>query len=355
MSTVRLYTGTGASRSETEVARLVDDTVEVGHGPGTTYPAHVDRDGTVFFGATWTYGPAQTVLGHVNETDHTVVGGMSRYGDTIGGWDEDGIIYGGPPYRREKVGRCDPPSGAGAACLLLLFADGAPHKDALIAAAQPGSDFSGLEVKRPKAQKAADPAETAAKAVGMATGAAALGVEVGIARWWRKRKKAQAEQAAASAASSGPTPQAGDPTLERPVHADATRPTQPEWAPRNRFFMEILAGEQAHPGTYLQNEERVPGAVTHQATPEVDIVQPDPAFSAQPEMFARDDPRADAEARSIFDHMRTFVDAETMDGQNGVAWAYERRYVSLQDIRASYRRYLDLKDLVHRFMTRPGE
>ena len=355
MSTVRLYTGTGASWSETEVARLVDGTVEVGHGPGTTYPAHVDRDGTVFFGATWTYGPAQTVLGHVNEMDRTVVDGMSRYGDTIGGWEEDGAVYGGPPYRREKVGRCDPPSGAGAACLLLLFVDGAPHKDALIAAAQPGSDFHGLEVKRPKAKKAADPADTAAKAVGIATGAAALGVEVGIARWWRKRKKAQAEQPAASGASSGPTPQASDPTLERPAHADVTRPTQPVWAPRDRFFMEILAEEQAHPGTYLQNEERVPGAVTHQATPEADLVQPDPAFSAQPEVFAGDDPRADGEARSILDHMRTFVDAETMDGENGVAWAFERRYVSLQDIRASYRRYLDLKDLVHRFMTRPGE
>jgi hypothetical protein len=63
VSTVRLYTGTGASWSETEVARLVDGTVEVGHGPGTTYPAHVDRDGTVFFGATWTYGPAQRSSG----------------------------------------------------------------------------------------------------------------------------------------------------------------------------------------------------------------------------------------------------------------------------------------------------
>ena len=355
MSTVRLYTGTGASWSETEVARLVDGTVEVGQGPATIYPAHVDRDGTVFFGATWTYGPAQTVLGHVNETDRTVVDGMSRYGDTIGGWDEDGTVYGGPPYRREKVGRCDPPSGAGAACVLLLFADGVPHKDALIAAAQPDSDFYGLEVKRPRAKKAADPADTAAKAVGIATGAAALGVEVGIARWWRKRKKARAEQTAASAASSGPTLQASDPALERSVHADATRPTQPVWAPRNRFFMEILGEEQAHPGTYLQNEERVPGAVTHQATPEVDIVQPDPAFSAQPEVFAGDDPRADAEARRILDHMRTFVGAETMDGENGVAWAYERRHLSLQDIRASYRRYLDLKDLVHRFLTRPGE
>jgi hypothetical protein len=67
-----------------------------------------------------------------------------------------------------------------------------------------------------------------------------------------------------------------------------------------------------------------------------------------------DDPRADAEARSILDHMRTFVDAKTVDG-NGVAWAYERRDVSLQDIRASYGRYLDLKDLVHRFMTRPDD
>jgi hypothetical protein len=85
-----------------------------------------------------------------------------------------------------------------------LFAAGAPHKDALIAAAQPGSDFYGLEVKLPKANKAADPADTAAKAVGIATGAAALGVELGIARWWGKRKKAQAEQTAASAALLGP-------------------------------------------------------------------------------------------------------------------------------------------------------
>jgi hypothetical protein len=354
VSTIRLYAGTGASWSETEVARLVDGTVEVGDGSSTIYPAHVDHDGTVFFGATWTYGPAQTVLGHASETDRAVTEGMSRYGDVIGGWDEDGTVYSGPPYRREKVGRCEPPSGAGAACLLLLFADGAPHKDALIAAAQPGTGFHGLEVKRSKTKKAADPADTAAKAVGIATGVAALGVEVGIARWWHKRKKAEVEQTAASAASSGATPQASDPTLERPANSGATRP-QAVWAPRDRFFAEILAEEQAHPGTYLQNEERVPGAVTHQATPEVDIVQPDPAISARPEMFAGDDPCADAEGRSILDHMRTFVDAETMDGQNGVAWAYERRYVSLQDIRTSYGRYLDLKDLVHRFMTRPDD
>jgi hypothetical protein len=70
---------------------------------------------------------------------------------------------------------------------------------------------------------------------------------------------------------------------------------------------------------------------------------------------AGDDPRADGEARSSLSHMRTFVDAETIDGENGVAWAFERRYVSLQDIRGSYRRYLDLQDLVHRFMKRPGE
>ena len=92
MANVRLFIGTGASWSETEVARLVDGTVEVGHGPSTIYPAHVDRDGTVCFGATWTYGPAQTVLGHVNEADRTVTEGMSRYADAIGSWDEDGRL-----------------------------------------------------------------------------------------------------------------------------------------------------------------------------------------------------------------------------------------------------------------------
>jgi hypothetical protein len=63
----------------------------------------------------------------------------------------------GPAHRREKVGRCDPPSGAGAACLLLLFAEGAPHKNAVVAAAQPGSSFHGMEVKLPKEKKPADP------------------------------------------------------------------------------------------------------------------------------------------------------------------------------------------------------
>lgn len=353
MSTIRLYIA--SSWSETEVGRLIDGALEVGQGSNTTYPAHVDRDGAVMFGATWTYGPAQTVLGHVNEHDHTVTEGMSRLGDTIGNWDEEGIVYGGPSYRREKIGRCVPPSGAGAACLLLIFADGAPHKDALIATAQPGSEFYGFEVKRPKEKKAADSADRAAKAVGIATGAAALGVELGIARWLRKRKKAQAEQAAASTTSSVPTPQTAAPTPELPVRADATRPTQPVWAPRDRFLTEILAEEQAHPGTYLQNEERVAGAVTYQATTEADVVQPDPAFPAQPPMFVGDDPRSDAEARRILNHMRTFVDAETMDARNGIAWAYERRFLSLQDIRASYRRYLNLKDLVHRFMTHPDE
>jgi hypothetical protein len=217
MTTVTLYTGTGASWSETEIARLVDGTVEVGHGSSTTYPAHVDRGGTVLFGASWTYGPAQTVLGHVNETDHTVIEGMSRYGDTIGGWDDEGAVYGGPSYRRAKVGRCDPPSGAGAACLLLLFADGAPHKDALTAANQLGGDSYGLEVKRPTKKKAADPADTAAKGVGLAAGAAVFGAEVGIARWWRRQKQSQAERKAPA-----PTPPT-DATAPPPSSADADR------------------------------------------------------------------------------------------------------------------------------------
>ena len=158
MSTVRPFVGAGPSWSENEVGQLVDGSVEVGHGSSTTYPAHVDSDGTVFFGATWTYGPAQTVLGRWNEQDRTVSEGQSRYGDAIGSWDEQGVVFGGPAYRREKIGRCDPPSGPGAACLLLIFADRAPHGDALAAASQFGSDFHGLDVKHRKEKQETDPA-----------------------------------------------------------------------------------------------------------------------------------------------------------------------------------------------------
>ncbi len=51
----------------------------------------------------------------------------------------------------------------------------------------------------------------------------------------------------------------------------------------------------------------------------------------------------------MLDHMRTFVDLGTIDGEYGIARAYEKRYLSLQDLREAYTRYLNLKDLVYRF------
>ncbi len=118
MSTVRLYLG--SSWSETEVGCLVDGSLEVGHGTGTVYPAHVGTEEVVYLGAKWTYGPAQTVLGRWNARERTVSEGLSRYGDAIGSWDERGAVYGGQQCGLERIGRCDPPSGAGAACLLLV-------------------------------------------------------------------------------------------------------------------------------------------------------------------------------------------------------------------------------------------
>lgn len=344
MSTVRLYIGTGPRWSETEVGRLVDATVEVGRGPSTIYPAHVDRDGTVFFGATWTYGPAQTVLGHVNERDHTVAEGLSRYGDTIGNWDEDGVVYGGPSYRREAVGRCDPPSGAGAACLLLLFANDAPHKDALVAAAQPGSTYYGLEVKRPKEKKHPDPGHKAAVAAGVATGVAAYGIERGITGWLRKH----------SGQTQGDTTHGAHPVHPHPPAQPApSAPTQPAPETTKKPLWELVNEELLHPGTHIKNLTPVAGAITYLGTPEAELIPMDTFLPTPGEVLAGSVPAADAEVNRILAHMRTFVDHDTIDGEFGLASSWQKGYLDVQMIRDAYDNFLCLRDLVHIYAESP--
>jgi hypothetical protein len=293
MSTVTLYIGTGPSWSQTEVGRLVDGTVEVGRGPGTTYPAHVDRDGTVLFGATWTYGPAQSVLGRVNEQDRTVTEGQSRYGDTIGTWDTDGTVFGGPSYRREAVGRCDPPSGAGAACMLLLFTNDAPHKDALVAAAQPGSDFHGLEVKRPKEKKPPDPGHKAAVAAGVATGVVAYGIERGISGWLRRHSAPAHKDTPHDAHPVHPQPTA-EPASPAPASPAAEKSKKPLW--------ELVNDDLLHPGTLIKNLTPIAGAITYLGTPEAEIAPMDPLFPNPRELCFGRLPAADAEVNAILAH-----------------------------------------------------
>jgi hypothetical protein len=112
---------------------------------------------------------------------------------------------------------------------------------------------------------------------------------------------------------------------------------------------EVLADEAARPGSHPQNTTPVAGAVSRLATPEADIVQPDPAIP--PNIRFGADVRADDEARSILAHLRSFSDHESIDGPYGVATQWERHLNTLEELRQTYTRYLDLADLVHRFMT----
>ena len=359
MTTVKLFSGTGASWSETEVARLVDGTVEVGRASSTTYPAHVDRDGTVCFGAPWTYGPAQTVLGHVNDTDRTVTEGMSRYADTIGSWDEDGMVWGGPAYRREKVGRCDPPSGAGAACLLLLFAPGAPHKNAVVAAAQPGSSFQGMEVKLPKEKKPVDPGHEAAVAVGLAMGVATYGIEHAVSGWLRRHSASAHPDPKHDAYPVQPDPtkppsEGPHPTPPTSQHASRPAPAQQQTTPVPRTPLWVLVTEELlRPGTHVKNLVPVSGATVYIGTPDSDLVVVDRSLPNPDQVVIGQVLAADAEVTRILEHMRTFVDHETIDGKFGVATSWQNGYIDVQLIRNAYDNYLCTRDLVHIYAEPP--
>jgi hypothetical protein len=135
------------------------------------------------------------------------------------------------------------------------------------------------------------------------------------------------------------------PTHQRPSGAVGPR----------RSLMEVLEGERLHPGSNPQNTTWVPGAVSHQSTPEADIVQPEASVAPSGETFIGGDPRADDEARRILDHLRSFSDHDSIDGPNGLATQWAERLITLQELRGSYKRYLDLKDLVHQFMTPSDE
>lgn len=213
MRKVTLYLG---QQWHEDLAGRVSDSgvLEIGSGPSTIYPAHVDGDRLVY-GAPWVYGPAQSTLGLFDDRKREVINGSNRYERPTGSWDEQGIVYLGPVERMERIGRCDPPSGVGAACLLLILAPRAPHADALKAAAAFGQTMKGLDVLD-------DPADHVRKAARAATvaGGAVVGAVIG-------REIEQAKE------HGGQTP----PTIETPVVRAAqpkvqSRQTRIMWPPR---------------------------------------------------------------------------------------------------------------------------
>jgi hypothetical protein len=76
------------------------------------------------------------------------------------------------------------------------------------------------------------------------------------------------------------------------------------------------------------------------------IVQIDAALP--PGAFAGDDPRTDDEARRILDHLRVFVDADTINGKDGIAWAWSAHLITVADLRDVYARDLKLREMVGR-------
>lgn len=135
------------------------------------------------------------------------------------------------------------------------------------------------------------------------------------------------------------------------THAKAGAQQAPQRRPLT--LMEILQAERLRPGSQPQNRAWVPGAVTHQSTPEADIVRPTGEVESDGETFVGEIPSADGEAARILAHMRSFSDHEAIDGQNGLATQWKDHGLTLQELRMSYKRYLDLKDLAYRFMTTP--
>jgi hypothetical protein len=128
---------------------------------------------------------------------------------------------------------------------------------------------------------------------------------------------------------------------EEPIHAERTA----------TYIRVRSAYEEQYPGTTFLNRTTVPGAGTHVATPEAEIVQPDPSIPLTDPVHANTNPRADAEAHRIFEHLRTFISPESIEGHNGVATGYAMRTLSLQAVRAAYANMLNIRDWAHIYFT----
>jgi hypothetical protein len=128
---------------------------------------------------------------------------------------------------------------------------------------------------------------------------------------------------------------------EEPIHAERTA----------TYIRVRSAYEEQYPGTTFLNRTTVPGAGTHVATPDAEIVQPDSSIPLTDPVHANTNPRADAEAHRIFGHLRTFISPESIDGSGGLATGYAMRTLSLQAVRVAYANMLNIRDWAHIYFT----
>jgi hypothetical protein len=153
------------------------------------------------------------------------------------------------------------------------------------------------------------------------------------------------------------SPEFHDPA-ERQIATDRWPPDgklpweEPIATPRTAVYVRLVqAHEERFPGTHVINRTRVAGAITRLATPESEIVQADSAVPTEHAIYVGDDPRADMEAHGIFAHLRTFISAEDIDGDLGVATRYNTRALTFQALRETYTNMLNIRDLVHIYFT----
>jgi hypothetical protein len=127
---------------------------------------------------------------------------------------------------------------------------------------------------------------------------------------------------------------------------------EPIQAERTATYIRVRSAyEERYPNTAFLNTTMVPGADTHVATPEAEIVQPDSSIPLTDPVYANSNPRADAEAHVTFEHLRTFISPEGIDGHYGVATGYAMRTLSLQAVRAAYANMLSIRDWTHIYFT----
>jgi hypothetical protein len=101
MGAVRLYQS-DAHGNETEVGRLVDGQLEVGQYSSTTYPAHIDNNGTIMSGATFTPALEQRVIGRVSDDGRTILRQEGSREASVGTFDPDGTVYIAPATRQSS-------------------------------------------------------------------------------------------------------------------------------------------------------------------------------------------------------------------------------------------------------------
>ena len=186
----------------------------------TDYPAHVDDDGVIVSGATFTPAFEQRTLGRVSDDGRSIVRGRDIRGEVVGEFDSDGTVYVGSGRDRRQIGRTDPPSGVAAVCLLLVLA-------------------ADEIAKRPR-----DPAATARTAVGVASAAAGIAVVEVFKHSRHKTQPATSATAKIASVSPGvlsdaPHPVPGLPA-DRQLHPDV-----PEYTAHGPEFVEVTP-EQPH-------------------------------------------------------------------------------------------------------------